>query len=170
MARFQKLLKNLFLTLYGHNIRWQQRKLSKFLMLTAGPRDKFPRWHCSRRNFSVCSILKCPDVWLQCSVSFVRGLKKTHHTRIMYFFKPCTNSCYTVITHLDIAKWRTQKASSCDAILETGSAALQWAWEANCCTVPTADSVCCTRVGWEIHFFNQLLKLHRSFVYVLYMM
>jgi hypothetical protein len=32
MARFKKLLKNLFLTLHGHNIHCQQRKLSKFLM------------------------------------------------------------------------------------------------------------------------------------------
>ena len=31
MARFQKLTRNLFLTLHGHNVR-QQRQLSKFLM------------------------------------------------------------------------------------------------------------------------------------------
>jgi hypothetical protein len=28
-------------------------------------------------GFSVCSVLRCPDLWLQCSVSFVHGLKKT---------------------------------------------------------------------------------------------
>jgi hypothetical protein len=34
--------------------------------------------------------LWCPDLWLQCSVSFVHGFKKSHHTRIILFFKPCT--------------------------------------------------------------------------------
>jgi hypothetical protein len=52
-------------------------------MLTAGPRDQFPRWRRSRRRLSVCSVLRCPDLWSQCSVSFVHGLKKTHHTRII---------------------------------------------------------------------------------------
>jgi hypothetical protein len=32
MVRFQKLLKNLFLTLHQHNIHCEQRELSKFLM------------------------------------------------------------------------------------------------------------------------------------------
>jgi hypothetical protein len=32
MVRFQKLTRNLFLTLHGHNVRRQQRQLSKFLM------------------------------------------------------------------------------------------------------------------------------------------
>jgi len=32
MVRFQKLTKNLFLTLHGHNVHRQQRHLSKFLM------------------------------------------------------------------------------------------------------------------------------------------
>ena len=32
MARFQKLTRNLFLTLHGQNVHRQQRKLSKFLM------------------------------------------------------------------------------------------------------------------------------------------
>ena len=32
IVRFQKLIRNLFLTLHGHNIHRQQRKLSKFLM------------------------------------------------------------------------------------------------------------------------------------------
>ena len=31
MVRFQKLIRNLFLTLHGHNIHRQQRQLSKFL-------------------------------------------------------------------------------------------------------------------------------------------
>ena len=32
MARFQKLIRNLFLTLHGHNVHRQQWQLSKFLM------------------------------------------------------------------------------------------------------------------------------------------
>ena len=47
-------------------------------MLTAGPRGQFPRWRRSRKRLSVCYVLRCPDLWLQCSVSFVRGLEKTH--------------------------------------------------------------------------------------------
>ena len=32
MVRFQKLIRNLFLTLHWHNVHRQQRQLSKFLM------------------------------------------------------------------------------------------------------------------------------------------
>jgi hypothetical protein len=32
MVRFQKLTRNLFFTLHGHNVHRQQRQLSKFLM------------------------------------------------------------------------------------------------------------------------------------------
>ena len=32
MVWFQKLIRNLFLTLHGHNVQRQQRQLSKFLM------------------------------------------------------------------------------------------------------------------------------------------
>ena len=32
MVQFQKLIRNLFLTLHGHNVHHQQRQLSKFLM------------------------------------------------------------------------------------------------------------------------------------------
>jgi hypothetical protein len=32
MVQFQKLTRNLFLTLHGHNLHRQQRQLSKFLM------------------------------------------------------------------------------------------------------------------------------------------
>jgi hypothetical protein len=90
MALFQKLIKNLFLSLHGHNIHCQQRKLPRFsyatsrslLMLTAGPRDHSPRWRPSRITLFVCSVLRCPDLWLLYSVNFMHGLKKTHHTRI----------------------------------------------------------------------------------------
>ena len=32
MVRFEKLTRNLFLTLHGHNLHRQQQQLSKFLM------------------------------------------------------------------------------------------------------------------------------------------
>jgi len=32
IVRFQKLTRNLFITLHGHNVHRQQRQLSKFLM------------------------------------------------------------------------------------------------------------------------------------------
>ena len=32
MVRFQKLIRNLFLNLHGHNVHREQRQLSKFLM------------------------------------------------------------------------------------------------------------------------------------------
>ena len=87
MVRFQKLTRNLFLTLHGHNVHHQQQQLSKFLMcssslllmLTAGTQGQFPRWRHSRKRLCVCSVLRCPDLWLQRSVSFVHGLEKTHH-------------------------------------------------------------------------------------------
>ena len=52
-------------------------------------RGQFPRWSRSRKRLSVCSVLRCPDLWLQCSVSFVYGLEKTHHAWCV-FSKPCT--------------------------------------------------------------------------------
>jgi hypothetical protein len=35
-------------------------------------------WCRSSKRLSVCSVLRCPDLWLQCSVSFMHGLEKTH--------------------------------------------------------------------------------------------
>jgi len=93
---------------------------SLLLMLTAGPRGQFPRWCRSRKRLSVWSVLRCPDLWLQCSVSFVHSLEKTHHAS---FLNHARNSHCTVITDLDTSKQITQKAfSCCDAILEIGPA------------------------------------------------
>jgi hypothetical protein len=87
MVRFQKSIK-MYLTLHEHNVYCQQRELSKFLMRyqqfashaycrAVGPVSKM----ASQQE----TVLKCSDLWLQCSVSFMDGLEKTHHTRIMYF-------------------------------------------------------------------------------------
>ena len=63
MVRFQKLTRNLFLTLHGHNVHRQQRQLSKFLMRyqqfasraycgAAGPDSKM----ASRQEKALCVL------------------------------------------------------------------------------------------------------------------
>jgi len=159
---FKKLTRNLFLTLHGHNVHHHQRQLSKFLMRYqqfvshAYLRGQFAKWRRSRKRLSVCSILRCPDQWLQCSVSYVHGLEKTHHAS---FLNCARNSRCTVITDLDTSKRSTQKAfSCCDAILQTGlrprskheKRTAGSAWET--WTFAAADDVCCARVRREINF------------------
>ena len=65
---------------------------SSLLLLTAGPRGQFLRWRRSRKRLSVCSVLRCPDLWLQCSVSFVHcnhrsGHLKTEHTESLFLLR-----------------------------------------------------------------------------------
>jgi hypothetical protein len=146
---------------------------SFLLMLTAGPPDHFLRWRLSRRRIYVCSVLRCPDLWFLCGLSFVHVLKKTHHTIIMSLLNRARNSRCAVITDLDTSKRSTQKAfSCCDTILETGPAAPRPRskhGERTVCiaretsTVSSVDSVCCACVGREIILY-QPLKPHHSFV------
>jgi hypothetical protein len=83
MVQIQKLTRNLYLTLLGRNVHRQQRHCPSFscsissslFMFTAGPRVQFPRRRRSRKWLSVCSVLRCPDLWLQCSVNVVNGLE-----------------------------------------------------------------------------------------------
>ena len=108
MLRFQKLTRNLFLTLHGHNVHRQQRQLSKFPMRyqqfashaycgTAGPVSKM----ASQQEKAFC-VLRFE---VSGSVITVQRV-----------------SC-TVITDLDTSKRSTQKDfSCCDTILETGPA------------------------------------------------
>ena len=63
----------------GNSPSFSRATNSSLLMLTAGLRGQFPRWRLSTKRLSECSVLRCPDLWLQCSVSFVHGLEKTHH-------------------------------------------------------------------------------------------
>ena len=82
MVRFQKLIRNLFLNLHGHNVHRQQRKLSKFLMryqqfashAYCGASGQFPRWRRSKKRLSVCSVLRCPDLWLQREEENIRNM------------------------------------------------------------------------------------------------
>ena len=115
-------------------------------MLTAGPRGQFPIWRRSRERLSVCSVLRCPDLWLQCSVSFVHGLEKTRHALTL----PCnhrsghlktehTESLFLLRRHL--GNWPRSKHEKWTA----GSAWETW-------NVAAADGVRCARVRWEINF------------------
>jgi hypothetical protein len=76
---------NLFFTLHRHSGNCPSFSCaisSSLLLVTARPRYQFPRWCHSRRRLSVRFILRCPDLWLKCGVSFMHNLKKT--------VKPCT--------------------------------------------------------------------------------
>ena len=85
MVRFQKLTRNLFLALHGHNVTpsaaatVQVSHALPAVRLSCLLRGQFPRWRRSRKRLSVSSVLRCPDLWLQCSVSFVHRLEKAHH-------------------------------------------------------------------------------------------
>ena len=120
MVRFQRLTRNLFLTLRGHNVHRQQRQLSKFLMRyqqfvshaycgAAGPVSKM----ASQQEKAFCVF--------RFEVS--RSVITVHRAS---FLNRARNSRCTVFTELDTSKRSTQKAfSCCDAILETGPAAPQ---------------------------------------------
>jgi hypothetical protein len=70
MVRFQKLIRNLFLTSHGHNVHRQQRQLSKFLMryqqfgshAYCGATGPVSNMASQQERRSVCSVLRCPDL------------------------------------------------------------------------------------------------------------
>jgi hypothetical protein len=70
MVRFQKLIRNLFLTLHGHNVHGQQRQLSKVLLryqqfaapAYSGAAGTVAKMASQHRRRSVCSVLRCPDL------------------------------------------------------------------------------------------------------------
>jgi len=146
---------------------------SSLLVLTAGPLSQFPRWRRRRKRLSVCSVLRCPGLWLQCSVSFVHGLEKTHGAS---FPNRARKARCTVTTDLDISKRSTQKAFS--------AATPSWklaprpcskhekrtagsAWET--WTVAAADGVRCARVRWEINFLLTFKTASFFCVYPVYL-
>jgi len=152
MVRFQKLTRNLFLTLHGHNYHISSGNCpsisyansSSLLMLTA---DQFPRWRRSRKRLSVHSVFRCPDLCLQCSVSFVHGLEKTHGASFLNRARNsrCTNhksghlktehteSLFLLWRHL--GNWPRSKH-------EKRTAGSAWGTR----TVTAADGVHCARV------------------------
>jgi hypothetical protein len=140
-------------------------------MLTVGPLDHFPRWRRSRRRLSVCSVLRCPDMWLVQREFRARFKKDAHHTRIMFL-----KSCTTLTLHCNhrsahhqnrahgkpypaaTPSWKKVPRPRSEIEKQTACSAGE-AW-----IVPAADSVCCARVGWK-KIFYQLLKPHHSFMY-----
>ena len=60
------------------------------VLLSCLLRGQFPRWLRSRKRLSVCSVLRYPDLGLQCSVSFVHRLEKTHHEWCFLSKRCCT--------------------------------------------------------------------------------
>ena len=131
MVRFQKLTRNLFLTLHGHTLHHQQRQLSKFLMryqqfashaycVAAGPVSKM----ASQQEKAFCVLgFEVSRSVITVQREFCARFRKNAHAS---FLNRARNSRCTVITDLDTSKRSTQKAfSCCDAILETGPAAPQ---------------------------------------------
>ena len=132
MVRFQKLTRNLFLTLHGHNVHRQQRQLSRFLMRyqqfashaycgAAGPVSKMASRHgasfLNRARNSRCTVITDLDT------------SKPEHTESLFLLRP----------HL--GNWPRSKREKRTA----GSAWETW-------TVAAADGVRCARVRWEINF------------------
>ena len=121
MVRFQKLGRNLFLTLHRNNLRRQQRQLSKFLRRyqqfashaycgAAGPVSKM----ASQQEKAFCVL----------GFEVSRSVITVQREFCARFRKDAPSGA--VITDLDTSKRSTQKAfSCCDAILETGPAAPQ---------------------------------------------
>jgi hypothetical protein len=130
MGRFQKLTRNLFLTLHGHDLHRQQRQLSKFLMRyqqfashaycgDAGPVLNHHAW-------CVYSKSCCTKLTLHCNHR--RGHLKTEHTESLFLLR----------RHL--RNWPCSK-------LEKRTAGSAWeTW-----TVAAAEGVRCARVRWEIN-------------------
>ena len=104
MVRIQKVTRNLFLTLHGHNIHRQQRKLSKFLMRyqhfashaycgAAGPVSKM----ASQQEKAFCvlrfethhawcvSSKPCTKLTLHCNHR--SGHLKTEHTESLFLLR-----------------------------------------------------------------------------------
>jgi len=114
MVRFQKLTRNLFITLHGHNVHHQQRQLSKFLM------------HYQQfASHAYCGVVgPVSKMALQQEKAFcvLRFEVSRSVITVQHEFRAWFARC-TVITDLDTSKRSTQKAfSCCDAILKTGPA------------------------------------------------
>ena len=139
MAQFQKLTKNLFLTLHGHNLHRQQRQLSKFLMCYqqfashayCGP--SFQDGVAAGKGF-LCAphhawcVFSKPFTKFTLHCNHRSGHLKTEHTENLFLLR----------SHL--GNWPRSKH-------EKRTAGNTWeTW-----TVAAAGGVCCARVRWEIN-------------------
>ena len=181
MVRFQKLTRNLFLTLHGHNVHLLQRQLSKFLMRyqqfashaycgAAGPVSKM----ASQQEKAFC-VLRFK---VSRSVITVQREFRTRFRKGTWwvFSKPCTTltlhcnnrsghlktehteSLFLLLRHL--GNWPPRPRSKHE-MRTTGSAWETW-------TVATADGVRCARVRWEINFLLTFETAPFFCVYPLY--
>ena len=106
----------------------------RFACLLRGRGVSFQRWRRSRKRLSVCSVLRCPDLWLQCTkltphCNHRSGHLKTEHTESVFLLR----------RHL--RNWPRSKHEKWTA----GSPWETW-------TVAAADGVRCAGVRWEMHF------------------
>jgi hypothetical protein len=133
---------------------------SSLLVLTVRLWDQFPRWCRSRRRLSVCCFEVSRFV-ITVQREFLAWFKADAPHKSNLFFKPCTKLtlyCNHRSEHLKTAYRKPSPAATLYWKLvlrphgkhEKQPAVSAWeTW-----TVSAADSVCCARVGWEIHFFN----------------
>ena len=97
-------------------------------------RGQFPRWRRSRKRFSVCSVLRCPDLWLQCTKLALHCNHRSGHLKTEH-----TESLFLLRCHLGNWPRSKHEKRTADSAWET--------W-----TVAAADGVRCARVRWKINF------------------
>ena len=166
MARFQKLTRNLFLTLHRHTVHRQQQQLSKFLMLYqqfASPaycEASFQDGVAAGKGF-LCAqfwgfqICDYSAAWVLCGYVFSKPCTKLTlrcNRRSGHLKTEHTESLFLLRHHLG------NRPRSKQGKRTAGSAWETW-------TVATADGVCCACVRWEINF---LLTFETAAFFCLY--
>ena len=86
MAQFQKLTRNLFLTLRAQRTPSAAATVQVSHALPAVRfsrllRGQFPRWRRSKERLSLCSFLRCPDLWLQCTKPTLHSNHRSGHLK-----------------------------------------------------------------------------------------
>jgi hypothetical protein len=133
MVQFQKLTRNLFLTLHRHSVHHQQQQLFTFLVhyqQLASPAycgAKGPVYKMASQQENTFCVL-CFEV-----SRFVITVQHEFCARFRTAGNACATSSSKPCTDLDTSKRSTQKSfSRCYAILDTSPLAPQYAGEANC--------------------------------------
>ena len=146
MVQFQKLTRNLFLTLHGRNVHRQQRQMSKFLMRyqqfashaycgAAGPVSKM----ASQQEKAFCVVR------FEVSRSVIT-VQREFRARFR------KDACCVFSKPFPAATPSWKLAPRPRSKHEKRTAGNAWeTW-----TVAAADGVCCARVRWEINFLLTL--------------
>ena len=125
MVQFQKLTRNIFLTLHGQTYTVSSGNCPSFSWATS---SSLSRAYCGAAG---------PDLWLQCSVSFVHGNHRSGHLKTEH-----TESLFLLRRHL----WNWPSSPAVSTSERTpGSAWETW-------TVAAAGGVRFARVRREINF------------------